>query len=297
MSVSGAATPSSAPPQGRGSVLVTGASTGIGGAAALHLAELGFSVLAGVRREADAERLAAAGSGRVVPVMLDVTEAGSIESAAGAVEEAVGAAGLHALVNNAGIAAPSPLELLPPDALRRQLEVNVVGQVAVTQAMLPALRRSWGRIVNVSSVGGRVASPGLGAYSASKFALEALSDALRMELHPWGIDVVVVEPGSIRTEIWRRGEERGDSLLERVPEERAAMYSGLIEGLRRMAKRTQERAIPPEKVAARIGRALTARRPRTRYVVGFDARVQIALGAALPDRLNDALLRRLLGAG
>jgi len=283
------------PRGGTSTVVVTGASTGIGRATALRLAALGFRVLAGVRRPPDGERLVSDASGALTTLTLDVTDDGSIEAAAGEVERAAGAAGLRGLVNNAGIAEPAPVELLPLDVLRRQLEVNVVGQVAVTQALLPLLRRARGRIVNVSSVGGRVSSPALGAYSASKFALEALSDSLRIELRPWGIDVVVVEPGSIRTEIWRRGESKADSLLERLPAQRRALYEPLFDGMRRLSARSQRRAIAPDRVAARIARALTARRPRTRYVVGADARLQMALSAALPDRAYDALVRRLAG--
>jgi len=280
----------------RGAVVVTGASTGIGRATALHLGMLGFDVFAGVRRESDGERLASEGSGGVTPVILDVTDADSIEAAARRVTEAVGGAGLRGLVNNAGISQPAPVELLPLDALREQLEVNVVGQIAVTQAFLPLLRRARGRIVNVSSIGGRVASPTLGAYAASKFAIEALSDSLRMELHPWGIHVSVIEPGSIRTEIWRRGIDAGNSIQERIPDERRELYAPLTGGVRRLAERLQDRAIPPERVADRIAHALTARRPRTRYLVGTDARIR-ALAGLLPDRAHDALVRRMIGGG
>ena len=275
-------------------VVVTGASTGIGRATALHLGSLGFDVLAGVRRRRDGERLASEATGRITPVILDVTDADSIEAAARRIGDRLGDGGLHGLVNNAGVAEPAPMEIMPIDALRRQIEVNLVGQVAVTQALLPLLRRARGRIVNVSSVGGRVSSPGLGAYSASKFAIEAISDAMRMELHPWGIHVSVIEPGPIRTEIWRRGGDAADSTMERIPEEHRRLYGGLIAAVRKLAERTQDRAIPPEKVARRIAHALTARRPRTRYLVGADARIQVALATLLPDRGYDALVRRLL---
>jgi NAD(P)-dependent dehydrogenase (short-subunit alcohol dehydrogenase family) len=231
-----------------------------------------------------------------MPVILDVTDPDSIEAARRLVTEAVGGAGLRGLVNNAGISQPSPVEIMPLDALREQLEVNVVGQIAVTQAFLPLLRRARGRIVNISSVGGRVASPALGAYSASKFAIEALSDTLRMELHPWGIHVSVIEPGSIRTEIWRRGIDAADSIQARVPEQQFELYAGMTDGVRKLAERTQERAIAPEKVARRVLHALTARRPRTRYLVGADARIQVALARLLPDRGFDALVRRLIAS-
>ncbi len=282
--------------RGRGAVLVTGASTGIGRATALHLETLGFDVFAGVRREEDGERVAADSSGRCVPVLCDITDQAAIDAVAQRLTGELGDAGLHGLVNNAGIAQPAPIEIIPIDDFRNQLEVNLVGQVAVTQAMLPLLRRARGRIVNVGSVGGRVAGPALGAYAASKFALEGLSDSLRKELHPWGIQVSVVEPGAISTEIWRRGGEAADTTLDRVPAEKRALYADLVTAVRKMARRMDEQGLPPEKVAERIAHALTARRPRTRYVVGTQARIQIALAGVLPDRAFDALTRRLLGA-
>jgi NAD(P)-dependent dehydrogenase (short-subunit alcohol dehydrogenase family) len=279
-----------------GAVVVTGASTGIGRATALHLGELGFEVFGGVRREPDGERLAADGAGAVTPLILDVTDAAAIDGAARLVTDAVGDGGLRGLVNNAGIAEPAPLEIMPIDALRRQLEVNVVGQVAVTQAFLPLIRSARGRVVNISSVGGRVASPALGAYAASKFAIEALSDSLRMELHQWGIHVSVIEPGSFGTEIWRRGGEAADSTIERIPGEKRMLYADLISAVRRLARRTEQRGRPPDAVARAIAHALTASRPRTRYVVGTDARIQMALARLLPDRAYDALVRRMLRA-
>jgi NAD(P)-dependent dehydrogenase (short-subunit alcohol dehydrogenase family) len=278
----------------RGSVVVTGSSTGIGRATALQLDSLGFDVFAGVRREGDGERLAAEGSGRIAPLILDVTDAESIAAGASRVADTVGEAGLAGVVNNAGIAEPAPIEILPIDALRRQLEVNLVGQVAVIQAFLPLIRTARGRVVNISSVGGRTSSPALGAYAASKFGIEAISDAMRMELHPWGIRVSVIEPGSFGTEIWRRGGEAADSTLERIPEEKRALYAGLIAAVRKVARRTQDRGKPPDAVVRAIVHALTARRPRTRYVVGADARIQIALARLLPDRAYDALVRRML---
>jgi NAD(P)-dependent dehydrogenase (short-subunit alcohol dehydrogenase family) len=277
-----------------GAVVVTGASTGIGRATALHLDSLGFEVFAGVRREPDGERLASEAAGELTPIILDVTDGDSIEAAARRVAEAVHGAGLRGLVNNAGVAQPAPIEVIPIDALREQLEVNVVGQVAVTQAMLPELRRARGRIVNLSSIGGLVASPALGAYSASKFAIEALSDSLRMELAAWGIHVSVIEPGSIRTELWRRGLDTADSTLERIPQAQRDLYAGLISSMRRLAERTESRAITPERVAGKIAHALTAARPRTRYLVGADARIQATLARLLPDRAYDSLVRLML---
>jgi NAD(P)-dependent dehydrogenase (short-subunit alcohol dehydrogenase family) len=279
----------------RGAVMITGASTGIGRAASLRLAAEEFHVFAGVRRKVDGDRVAAESAGRLTPIIVDLTDAGAIEEAAARVSDAVGDAGLAGLVNNAGVALPAPMEIMPLDSFREQLEVNLVGQLAVTQALLPLIRRARGRVVNMSSVGGRVASPALGAYAASKFAIEAVSDSLRMELHPWGIHVAVIEPGSFGTEIWRRGGEAADATLERIPEERLALYTGLIEAVRKLARRTEKRGRPPDAVVRAIVHALTASRPRTRYVVGIDARIQIALARLLPDRAYDAVVRRMLG--
>ena len=185
-----------------GGVVVTGASSGIGEATALRLANAGFAVFAGVRREEDAEALRLRG---VRPVRLDVRDAAQVAAAAQEVRGALGPAGLVALVNNAGVVVPGPLEFVPLDKLRGQFEVNVIGQVAVIQAFLPLLRETRGRIVNISSIDGRIATPLLGPYVASKFALEGLSDALRRELRPWGIQITLIEPGAIKTRIWEKG--------------------------------------------------------------------------------------------
>jgi NAD(P)-dependent dehydrogenase (short-subunit alcohol dehydrogenase family) len=272
-----------------GVVLVTGASTGIGEATALHLRELGFESVAGVRRDEDAERLEGLG---VRTVRLDVTD----ESQIAAAREAVGDGALAGLVNNAGVAVAAPLEFIPLDQLRSQLEVNLIGQVAVTQAFLPALRRAGGRIVNVSSIGGRVALPLLAPYNASKFALEAVSDSLRRELRSQGVDVVVIEPGGIKTPIWGKGNELADELIARMPPEAERLYGRLIADVRReTVKIERERGLPPRAVAEVIGKALTADRPRTRYVVGNDAKMRAQLGRLLPDRAMDRLIGRALG--
>jgi NAD(P)-dependent dehydrogenase (short-subunit alcohol dehydrogenase family) len=219
-------------------VLVTGASTGIGEATARRLAARGFEVLAGVRRAEDAERLRSPG---IEPLTLDVTDAQQIEAA----RELVGGR-IDGLVNNAGIAVTAPQEFLPVDELRRQLEVNVVGQVAVTQAMLPALRAARGRVVNVSSVGGRTALPLLGAYNASKWALEALSDSLRRELRHLGVKVSVIEPGGIRTPIWEKGTADAERLREQMSAEGELLYAPLIQAVQAQAERIAREGNPPE---------------------------------------------------
>jgi NAD(P)-dependent dehydrogenase (short-subunit alcohol dehydrogenase family) len=273
----------------QGAVVVTGASSGIGEATASHLASLGFRVFAGVRKDEDAERLRE----RVTPVKLDVTDAGSISAVREQVEEAA-PEGLSGLVNNAGVSVSGPVEFIPIDELRHQLEVNVVGQVAVTQAFLPAVRRARGRIVNVSSVGGRVALPMMSPYNASKFALEAVSDSLRREVRGFGVHVAVVEPGAIRTRIWEKGTAAADDLMEKVPEEAEDLYGELVRAMRAQADQAVERALEPSEVARVIEHALTAKRPRTRYVVGRDAKVRARLADVLPDRAFDALIHRTL---
>jgi NAD(P)-dependent dehydrogenase (short-subunit alcohol dehydrogenase family) len=261
-------------------VLVTGASSGIGAACAERLVRKGWRVLAGVRRDGDAPEGAE-------EVLLDVTDPDQIRAAAARTDE------LQGLVNNAGIAVAGPLELLPVEEFRRQLEVNVTGQVAVTQALLPALRRGRGRIVFIGSIAGKSALPFLGAYAASKHALEAIADSLRIELSPWGIEVTIVEPGSIRTPIWTRSAERADELIETMDERLDELYGGSIERFRRIALARGEAGAPPERVAEVVEQALTGSRAPTRRLVGRDARIRAAL-ELLPDRLRDRVYKRVL---
>jgi NAD(P)-dependent dehydrogenase (short-subunit alcohol dehydrogenase family) len=277
------------------SALITGASTGIGRATTLRLDGEGWRVFAGVRREEDAASLREAGSERLEPLMLDVTDADQIGAAAERVGAAVGEAGLDGLVNNAGIAVPGPLETLPIDDFRRQIEVNLSAQVAVTQETLPAIRRARGRIVFITSIGGLMAFPMFGAYHAAKFGLEAVGDVFRQELRPWGISVSVIEPGSIATPIWERGEAEVDVIASRARDGHTDLYGKAIDAYREVARKTGERGIPPHKVAIKIEHALSARRPRTRYLVGADARGQAFASRVLPDRLVDWLVARATG--
>jgi NAD(P)-dependent dehydrogenase (short-subunit alcohol dehydrogenase family) len=269
-----------------GCVVVTGASSGIGEACALRLVRTGWRVLAGVRTAADGERLREQG---LEPVMLDVTDAAAIAAAA----ERLGDDAVDGLVNNAGIAVSMPLEFLPLDELRRQLEVNLVGQLAVTQAFLPQLRRSQGRIVNVGSIAGRSSLPFLGAYAASKHALEAVTDALRVELRPFGIEVAIVEPATIATPIWTKGGENVQRLLAGMPADVLTLYGERMAAFRNAAAAAARRAEPAEEVAKVVEHALTAERPKTRYVVGRDARRRSRV-ERLPDRLRDRLYERVL---
>jgi NAD(P)-dependent dehydrogenase (short-subunit alcohol dehydrogenase family) len=271
-------------------VLLTGASTGIGHATALRLAGSGWTVLAGVRKAADGEALKAEGGERVVPIMLDVTDAAQIAAAAAEVDER---GRLDALVNNAGIGFGGPLELVPIDDLRNQLEVNVLGPVALTQALLPALRRARGRILFISSVGGRVAMAFTAPYAASKHAIEAIGDALRVELRSSNVQVALIEPGSVATPIWDKAHVQADAVS--IPPELQGAYGNVPAAMNKVLEETARRGVPPERVAETIERALGARRMKARYVVGTDAKVMLLLKALLPDLLFDRVVRRALG--
>ena len=278
----------------RGAVVITGASSGIGAACVLRLAELGYRVFAGVRQGAAGEDLKHRARGAVEPLPLDVTAAPNIAEAVRRVGQAVGSAGLAGLVNSAGIVVPGPLEFVPLDEVRKQFEVNVVGALAVTQAFLPLLRATRGRIVNVSSVSGRIASPFLGPYSASKFALEALSDSLRVELRPWGIRVSLIEPGAVATPLWEKSLARAEEIEKQLPPHAQALYAEGMAAMRRLAREAAQSAMPASVVAAAVAHALTARRPKTRYLLGTNARLALLLRRLLPDRAWDALMARQL---
>ena len=270
-----------------GLVVVTGASTGIGRATAEHLARAGCHVLAGVRTDSAAEAVAADG---IEPVRIDITDPDQITGLARRVADDPEGRPLRALVNNAGIAVAAPVEVIPLDEWRRQFEVNLFGHIAVIQALLPALVASRGRIVNVSSIGGLVAGPTYGAYSGSKFALEAVSDALRREIRHLGVEVVLVEPGAIATPIWEKGLATAQGLADAMTAEQRERYQHINAAAARRARQAARDGVPPEQVARVITSAVTARRPRTRYLVGRDARITARLAALLPDRVLDRMV-------
>lgn len=274
-------------------VLISGASTGIGEATALHLSGLGHRVFAGVRRAEDGERLIAEGGERVVPVRLDVTDDEQVAAALGEVAEATGGR-LDGVVNNAGIAVGGPLEFLPLGDFRRQFDVNVTGLIAVTQAALPLLRRTKGRVVLIGSMNGRIAVPMTGAYSASKYAVEAIADTLRLELAPWGLHVSLLQPGAVKTPIWDKGRQQADEMHEKYPPEALDLYRDGIERVVEGIEQQDEAGIPPMEVAEVVERALTAARPRSRYAVGLDAKAAVVLARILPDRAKDVLVDRFV---
>ncbi len=275
-------------------VLVTGTSTGIGRATARLLDREGWRVFAGVRRGEDAESLRAECSQRVTPLLLDVTDAAAVAQGVKDVAAALGDEPLTGLVNNAGIGFGGPIEFVDVDEVRRGFEVNVFGPLTVTRAFLPLLRRgSGGRVVNVSSGAGKIAIPLLGAYSASKFALEALSDALRIEVRSSGIHVVVIEPGFVDTPMQDKGREETARMRAELPEEARAIYDHAIDKLTENVERFSRNAATAEAVAKAILEALTASRPSTRYAVGTDAKLVGPLSRLLPDRAKDAIFGRL----
>lgn len=271
-------------------VVITGAAKGIGRATALYLDKKGFTVLAGVRSAADGEQLKQAASSRLQPVIVDITNAEQVAQLAETVSRVVGQNGLDGLINNAGIAVAAPLEFVPIDEFRRQIEVNLTAHLMVTQALLPYIRQAKGRIINISSIGGRLAGPMLGAYHASKFAMEGLTDSLRQEVAPWGIQVVSIEPGAIATPIWDSGANTADRLLEQMPPQAQTYYGAGIAGTKAFAAKASSTGLPPEKVAEVIEQALTAPQPRTRYPVGRDATIGTWIIAHLPDRMRDWMM-------
>ncbi|MGC4098593.1 MAG: SDR family oxidoreductase [Nitrospira sp.] len=275
-------------------VVITGASTGIGAACALHLDRLGFTVFAGVRKLEAAEALRQSSSDRLVPVELDVTDLPTIQKSLEVVSGAMGDRGLFGLINNAGVAVVGPLEAVPISDLRHQLEVNVIGQVAVTQAFLPLLRQARGRIVNMGSIAGLSTMPLMGPYSASKFALEAITDALRLEVQQWGIHVAIVEPGAIATPIWNKSTIEAAEREAAIGTELRTLYKPVVAAVRKVVGEASKRAISPDAVVQVVEDALTALSPKTRYLVGTDAKFRALMVKLLPDRISDKLLTWIL---
>lgn len=270
--------------------LVTGASRGIGKGIVEHLAARGWDVIAGVRSPQDADAVTKLDPQRVSSVILDVTSADDIAALEQSLPEQ-----LDAVVNNAGIAVGGAMETLSSDEWRKQLEINVIGALAVTQAALPRLRKSRGRIVFISSVNGRLSMPLVGAYAASKFALEAAADALRMELSPWKIRVVVVEPAQTDTDMWRTADTMVEDLEASLTPEHRGLYAKHIAGFKKMIPVSQKLAVPTEKVSAVVEQALTAKRPRARYIVGLGPKAQVAMMSVMPTKMRDIALRKVSG--
>ena len=275
-------------------LLITGASTGIGQACALAFDREGWTVFAAVRREEDGRALAARASSRLTWLMIDVTNHAQIAAARDTIDAACGDRGLDALVNNAGVAVAAPVEFVPVRELRHQFDVNVFGLVDVTQTFIPLLRKAKGRIINIGSIAGRITTPLMSPYCASKHAVEAITDALRLELHPWGIQVSVIEPGVVATPIWEKGTAQMQERLATMPREALDLYDPFIRAFGRVVKGMSRRAMPPEDVVNAVRHALESRKPRPRYVVGRDAKVRLFLQSLLPRRWMDGIIHRFL---
>jgi NAD(P)-dependent dehydrogenase (short-subunit alcohol dehydrogenase family) len=275
------------------SVLITGSSTGIGRASALRLDKEGFQVFAGVRKSSDGDALKNASSGRLIPVILDVTESESIAKAVKTVSEKTNGE-LYGLMNNAGVSAGFTVELTPISALRDVLEVNVISLFAVTQAFLPLLRKSRGRIVNTGSIFGLTAFPGRSAYAASKFAVEAISESLRVELRPFGISVSVIEPGAIATEIWKKITAKSEELILNANPDIYKLYSSLMLFYKNTFE--NQKSLPSEAVADRVYHAFTAKKPKYHCVVGRDAKL-FRFIERLPEKIRDWIIYKMIYKG
>lgn len=275
------------------SILITGCSSGFGRLTALHLAKNGWRVFATVRKEADRISLKseAAQLGAPLEVLIcDVNNAQHIRALADDLTARLPA--LDALLNNAGTAYAGPIELLPIESLRAQFEINVIAQIAVTQAVLPLIRAARGLIVNVSSISGRITSPVTGPYSASKFALEALSDALRVELAPFGVRVVVIEPGSSPTAIWQTSKARALALANTANS--VGAYAPLVEAVLKRVEEIERTGFPPQQFVLLVERILNTRRPKARYALPATLNVIILVRKLLPDWIWDSIVRRAL---
>jgi NAD(P)-dependent dehydrogenase (short-subunit alcohol dehydrogenase family) len=276
-------------------VVVTGCSTGIGRACALELVRRGYHVFGSVRSQTDAETLQKEAGAGLTPLRMDVTDGDDVRRCAAQVREALADEGrLVGIVNNAGIAVYGPLELLPLETVRRQFEINVFGYLAVTKAFIPLLRRDAGRVVMIGSSSAYLTPPFLGPYASSKCALESISDALRRELAPWGVEVVVMQPGAVITPLWDKSIDGGDSWFEGLPEAERRLYEQGYGAMRKTFRDKSGRGIPVEKLAKRVAHALTTKSPRTRYRMGMDS-FGYMLMSRLPDKLVDAMLAVGLG--
>ena len=263
----------------------------MGAATARELARRGFHVLAGVRRDVDADALRGEG---IEPHILDITVDSDVAAIADRVARDPLGLPLRALVNNAGIAVNAPVEALPIDEWRRQFEVNLFGHVAMIQALIPSLLRSSGTVVNISSVGGKVALPTYSAYAGSKFAMEALSDSLRREVKNLGVKVVVVEPGAVKTEMAERGIATADRLTAAMTTDQLRRYGDLIAAMSSLARSFDTDGVPADRAAKVIANAATAPRPRTRYTIGRDAAILARMSRVASDRFLDRAVRLIL---
>lgn len=273
-------------------IIITGASTGIGFAAAVAFAKQGHQVFAGVRKSKDADALTKENL-QILPIILDVTDAATIAASLQIVEKQKKFSEL-VLINNAGIAVSGPIESVQMEEYRKQFEVNYFGLIAMTQKFLPLIRQTKGRVINISSIAGRVASPFLGPYSSSKFAVEAISDSLRREMIPFGVKVVLIEPGPIQTPIWEKGLGKKDSILNAMSSEQIQVYGSAIRSFEDMIAVAVKKAEPVERVVEALQKAVMSKEPCHRYLVGTEARINGVLSQIIPTRWVDFFIKKQL---
>jgi NAD(P)-dependent dehydrogenase (short-subunit alcohol dehydrogenase family) len=264
-------------------IVITGSSTGIGKACALHLDKLGYNIYAGVRKQTDGDRLREEASDRLVPIILDVTDADSITAAVSTIEREAGG-NVFGLINNAGIGRSGVLEVTPIDEIRKVMDVNIIGLMAMTKALIPMLRKNKGRIINIGSTASFLASPGASAYAASKFAVRAVTDSLRLELQPFGMSVILVAPGAVESEIWEKGTAYKNEMRRSIKPENAQRYATLIKFGENLIKEIKK--IPAKEVAISVAQALASKKPKPYYIVGKDAKAGVK-AARLPKSLLD----------
>ena len=272
-------------------VIITGASSGIGEATARELARRGFHVLAGVRRDQDADAIRGPG---IEPLIIDITNPDHVQALAHRVHGDPQGRAVRALVNNAGIGVNAPVEVFAIDEWRHLFEVNFFGHIAVTQTLLPALIRSKGRVINISSVGGKIAMATYGPYAGTKFALEAVSDSLRREIAPFGVHVVVIEPGAVRTKIADRAITTAHEVASNMTPDQSQRYGGLVQAITAQATSFTESGLSGDAAAMVIAKAVTARKPRTRYTIGRTTALMTLFARILPDRMLDRFLATAL---
>ncbi len=276
-------------------VFITGCSTGIGYESALHLDRLGYRVFAGVRREQDAQTLRKAASTHLFPIIMDVRDKSTIAKAAELVASKADAKGLYAIINNAGVVMSAPIEFVSTEELLAPLEVNLIAYIHVIQAFLPLLRQGCGRIINITSIGGRQPVPFMGPYCASKAAMEAISDSMRMELRQFGIPVVIVCPGNIKTSLWGKTVNSTGAQLKKLTPQAAVLYHKSIQALIKTQTRMGRSGSPPILVARIIEEILSAKKPKSRYIIGLDAKIQVLMARFLPDGMRDWIIRLFTG--
>lgn len=279
----------------KGNVLITGASSGIGAATAIHLARLGFKVFAGVRKQTDADNLSSQNPGRIIPILIDIRDQLMIDTAYDWVALETGTQGLTGLINNAGIGFGAPIECIPIQQLKEVFEVDVFGHIKMIQKFLPLLRHTQGRIINISSISGQLPQPFQSTYSAAKMALESFSDSLRIELRPWNIKISIIEPGSIKTPIWSKSNDRTQELFAQFSPELQELYRSSITAFNYTADKFSHLATGSAVVAKAIEHALTAKHPRSRYLVGKDAFLMYYLLKPLPALIRDWTLAKIMG--